>query len=265
MINKIVFWSDTNVYFENFSEFKSFRNRVNTVSYIQDSNHISSKILSNIKEINPKVWYFSRIKVCEEWFNFNTILQEFDKQETIKFNFAYNKFAAKITFFNTYVKIVQKNTGNELFIYWKSLVFKLYYREILNIVKFSQIDKNSNQNYIHFVDVARVEFNEIEHIFDSLAVNKLKVQFPNTFYDSGGYHEVIVPFNNLKMIELNEWYSFLKPDDIFDGFDMFSQWKIFTWSLNINLDIKLLKMLISHLPLHCKYDLNFTKNIVNLS
>ena len=108
---------------------------------------ITSKTLLNIKEINPKEWSFSRIKLSEQWFDYNTILQTLNQQKTIKFNFAFNKFAAKYTFDNTYLKIVQKDTGNELFLYWKSLSFMLFYKEVFSKAKFSQIDKNSD---VHF-------------------------------------------------------------------------------------------------------------------
>ena len=117
--------------------------------------------------------------------------------------------------------------------------------------------------FLHFADVSRAEFNEIQLISDPIKIKQVSWTFPYTVHDPGRFHEVIVPFINLKVFEFNEWNNFLNPQDNIDGFDILSKCRHFKWRLNASLDVKLWKKLISFLPSHWEYDLIFMKSTAN--
>ena len=175
----------------------------------------------------------------------------------ISVNSDQGKLTSQFCFLNTTVKYADSVV--EFYFEAKSIVFMLFKDENTNKIKFTKQHEESDELFVHFINVSKVEISSFKIIDDPKQISTISWTFPDSLFKSGPALEFIIPLKDLHDVDFREISKSLNPEQMGDSLKNLSRWKRIKSSINLSIDFEVCKSWALELPSHCDYNLSFTR------
>ena len=183
--------------------------------------------------------------------------------------FVNHEYVWRLSFKDTFVKIIQKDYDSPLIFYWKSIWIIANQGDAINGFSFSKIKQNKEIiNFLNANLFYLVEIDNFQTFWNSDDIDKLSKNLPNNTLHKNFIHQITIPLNNLW--EADIYGGFVYHNNIQNLTELIQNLTELIQNLHHNTsiicrfwvenEVSMFQKLLSILPRTTKYHLKFSSS-----